>query len=56
MKLKNWSMIQEQLLWRSVSALHHIFKDYQHIRGVKIQIFMNDNISEPSYTYEDKLE
>lgn len=51
----NWPLMQEQLLWRCVSALHRIFKDYQHIRGVKIQVFFDDN-EEPGYTYEDKLE
>lgn len=48
-------MMQEQLLWRCVSALHRIFKDYERIRGVRIQVFFTDN-KEPGYTYEDKLE
>lgn len=52
----NWPMMQEQLLWRCVSALHRIFKDYQRIRGIKIEIYFNDDIEQPLYTYEDKLE
>ncbi|GAA3601418.1 hypothetical protein GCM10022296_01020 [Secundilactobacillus similis DSM 23365 = JCM 2765] len=52
----NWPMMQEQLLWYCVSTLHRIFKDYQRIRGVKIEIYFNDDIEHPGYTYENRLE
>lgn len=45
---------QAQLLWNSLEAIRHIFKVYQHITGIKVQVFMNDNTVDPSYTYEDK--
>lgn len=45
---------QAQLLWNSLEAVRHVFKMYQHITGIKVQVFMNGNTNEPSYTYEDK--